>query len=127
MKVYLASRYQERLTIQELARMLTERGIAVTSRWLAGDHDDAPHVLCATEDFEDIDAADVLAIWNPPHHHGTGSGGRHVEVGYAIARGKRVVLMGERENVFHSHPAVHVIDGFAELADTLLALDWARA
>ena len=106
----------------ELGRLLAERGIGVTARWVNGAHDHAPPVVCALDDFEDIDAADVLALWNPKHHHGAGSGGRHVEVGYALARGKRVVLMGDRENVFHSHPNVIVIAGFAELAETLLAL-----
>jgi hypothetical protein len=35
-------------------------------------------------------------------------GGRHVEFGYGMAKGKRLVLIGERENVFHDHPSVEV-------------------
>jgi hypothetical protein len=33
-------------------------------------------------------------------------GGRHSEVGAAIALGKRVWLIGPREQVFHYHPLV---------------------
>lgn len=54
-------------------------------------------------DEEHVRAADVLVII-------TGDtltrGGRHSECGMAIALGKRVYLLGPREQVFHWHPLV---------------------
>jgi hypothetical protein len=35
-------------------------------------------------------------------------GGKHVETGMALAQGKRVHVIGQRENVFHWHPMVTV-------------------
>jgi nucleoside 2-deoxyribosyltransferase len=47
----------------------------------------------------------VISFTFPRGTPSTG-GGRHVEFGYALAKGKRVVVIGERENVFHHHPSV---------------------
>lgn len=93
--------------------------IVVTSRWIDGKHDGIPAQICAIDDLEDIDAADALVLVNPRHLHGSGRGGRHVELGYALARGKRVLLVGDRENVFHSHPSVEC---YATLDDAFSAL-----
>jgi hypothetical protein len=40
---------------------------------------------------------------------GGGKGGRHVEFGLAVAAGKRLVVIGPRENVFHCLPGVSVV------------------
>ena len=49
---------------------------------------------------------------------GGGKGGRHVEHGYAMALGKRIVVVGPREHVFHTDPATEV---YADWASFLTA------
>lgn len=50
---------------------------------------------------------------------GGGRGGRHVEFGYAMAKGKRLIVVGHRENLFHEHPAVEF---FASMWDMVRAI-----
>mgnify|MGYP001616147807 CR=1 FL=1 len=57
---------------------------------------------------EDIDKADAVLSFTHPRGTMTTGGGRHVEFGYALAKGKKVALIGERENIFHDHPSVEV-------------------
>ena len=40
-------------------------------------------------------------------------GGRHAEFGIALALGKRVIVIGPRENVFHALPAVERYESWA--------------
>ncbi len=57
----------------------------------------------AVEDLSDLSAADTLiAFTEYPNSEGRGRGGRHVEYGYAMAVGCDLIVVGPRENVFHS-------------------------
>lgn len=114
LKVYLCSRWGRRGEMRLCAGQLEALGVRVTSRWLASDQHDvqapgereADAARFAVEDIEDIDASDALVAFTeaPDSHHGRG--GRHVELGYAIARGKSVIVCGPRENVFCWLPLV---------------------
>lgn len=64
----------------------------------------------ARVDLADVKRADVLVAMNPPGWERAGTGGRHVEFGYALAHGKHMVLVGERSNIFHHLSDVHVVD-----------------
>lgn len=94
----------------------------------------AQHVA---EDFADIDAADVLVLYTatamidlderllemplhtpPAAPHRLHSGGRHVETGYALAKGKRVIVVGVPENIFH-RGACTVVGSFYDLVQAL--------
>jgi nucleoside 2-deoxyribosyltransferase len=127
-KVYLAARYQEHPRMRQWRKFLESSGFTVTSRWINGNHSidvdverDVQSARFALEDLEDLDAADVMVLWNPPEHHGSGRGGRHVELGYALALGKPVMLIGIRENVFHWHKGVRVADSLTDAIDVLRA------
>lgn len=116
MKIYLATLYAEKRVMQAWRDVLQHEGHLVTSRWIDGGHDldmnaetDAQRMQFAEEDLEDLENADCILMWNPPQLHGKGRGGRHTEFGYAIARGKRLIIVGERENVFHYLGEVHVV------------------
>ncbi len=112
MRVYLAARYEMHPTMREWRRRLAVDGVAVTARWITGEHagsTEAEKARYALEDLEDIRTADALIAFNPPDHHRSGRGGRHVELGYALALAKPVVIVGARENVFHWHPEVLVV------------------
>lgn len=82
-----------------LRNVLVAAGDQVTARWLDVPFEDTP--AAARMDLDDIDAADLLIALNPEPWRQKGTGGRHVELGYALARGKQVLLVGARTNVFH--------------------------
>lgn len=113
-KVYLAASYSRRQEmVHHAAAVLREAGLEVTSRWIDGSHelDDSATVedraRLAMEDLEDVVRADVvLSFTDGPQSAGKGRGGRHVELGIALALGKRVLLIGPPENVFHYLPQV---------------------
>ena len=129
MKVYLAARFSRRDELNGYRAELEALGIDVTSRWLRGGHEwtgtrdhEIPcgdQARFATEDLEDIDAADVVVCFTEPSGSGPARGGRHVEMGYAIAREKVVMVVGHRENVFCCLPQVAYAIGWEYALDTL--------
>lgn len=132
MKVYLASRYSRIDELNEYKAKLEEMGEIVTSRWLNGEHqlhggeqarlvehvplDEVPDIgaLFAQDDVEDVTAADVVISFSEKPGSEHSRGGRHVEFGLALALGKRLVLIGPRENVFHCLPCISVFSSFTE-------------
>jgi hypothetical protein len=109
-KVYIAARYSRRDEMRSVAKILHEQKITVTSRWLFEDKplltklgDDTPQFYRETAhiDLEDIQRAETLLFFAEDPHVGTPRGGRHVEFGFAIGLGKRVIVIGGPENVFH--------------------------
>jgi hypothetical protein len=103
--------------MQQYAKDLAQAGITVTSRWILGDHDlrahgqaEADHFLprWAQEDWDDLCAAEIVISFTegPGEVAGRARGGRHVELGIALALRKRCLIVGFRENVFHWMPAI---------------------
>lgn len=125
--VYLSSQFEDGPVLRKVRDDLVTTGYRVTSRWLDAEsstpatalahEDDAPARLAAIarQDIEDIQAADVVVVFNPRETCNVGRGGRHVETGYALALGKKVVIVGVRANVFHWMPHVTVVDDWGEL------------
>ena len=114
MQIYLAARYSRREELLAYRDQLEDMGHTVTSRWLNGTHqysNDA-HLIelaqgFATEDIEDLLAADIcISFTEPPREISNSRGGRHVEFGYALAQGMDCYVVGYRENVFHYLAAV---------------------
>ncbi len=124
MRIYLAARYSKHDEMQGVRDVLEGTlGHEVTSRWIdchtdvVGDftssftHEflNAHPEKCAPlgqHDLDDIDRADtVISFTYPPGEDG-GKGGRHVEFGYGLALGKRMILVGPRQHVFHTLQAV---------------------
>ena len=62
--------------------------------------------IWSQKDLNDVFIADAIILYNPKGVHGTGSGGRHVEFGYAAALNKKLILIGWPENIFHWLPSV---------------------
>jgi hypothetical protein len=119
LKLYLAGRWQQRDYINTLASELRNRGHIVTARWLDIEHKRYTKPECAQIDLDDIDAAHVLVSFTEAPDVGYNTGGRHVEFGYSIAKGKILILVGPIENIFHELPGVIRLDSFAELLDYL--------
>lgn len=120
-KIYLAARYSRNAEMRGVRDVLQGMGtFEVTSRWIdlhpdvAGDFSQSFTAdnlntqpdRCAPlgeHDLSDIDRSD----WVINFTCGSGGkGGRHVEFGYAHAWGKRLFVVGPRENVFHALPVV---------------------
>jgi hypothetical protein len=111
MRIYLAAAYARQAEMQGVRDALTELGHEITSRWIDRTTeppggmgavelftDPAAGIGHAREDLADIDAAEAVISFT-----GSGTrGGRHTDFGYALGKGKYLVLAGTREHIFHS-------------------------
>jgi len=136
MKIYLASRYSRREELCHYRRDLEAMGHRVTARWLDGGHQVSDAALpddhgdqgfstrdrrrFAEEDWADLMAAEVLIAFTEQPRHAPSRGGRHVELGAALAAGKTVILVGPRENVFCCLPQVIVCATWDEAMQLVL-------
>ena len=127
MRIYLAARNYRLDELRRYADDLQMMGHQVTSRWLQGQHQ-APGPLdhpewasIAQEDVDDLASADAIISITEPIRGG--GGGRHVEFGLGLAWGKRMLLVGVAENLFHTLPSVEV---YPTWPDALAGLERAR-
>lgn len=114
MTFYLAAQYARRDELREYARELRALGHEVSSRWLrergdlSGDLTESAALYQerAERDLTDIDLAQTLVYFTEDPAVGIKRGGRHVEAGYALGRGKNLYIVGPRENIFcySQHP-----------------------
>lgn len=151
--IYLAARYSRRAELCGYRDDLHQRGHEVTSRWLNGDHqisdngtpigEDGESLVefgqteraaqlrqhFAIEDLQDVNEAQMLIAFTEPPRSSASRGGRHVELGYALAMDKQVIIVGPRENVFCWLPHVEAFETWPEalaFIDELVAADEAR-
>jgi len=127
-QVYLAGQYARRDELRALAPQLAAKGVQVNSRWLL---EDAPlhhsledfetewKRLTALKDYWDIQRADTMIFFAESPEQQPRRGGRHVEFGMALALGKKVVVVGGRENIFHFMPGVRHFETFSQLLGSL--------
>jgi hypothetical protein len=129
-RVYLASRYARRDELCAIASDLETAGAEIVSGWLDSaqalrNEDLEPSgraQALAETDFSDVHRATLLIAFTEPNSSPQGRGGRHVELGIALALGTRVVLVGPREHVFHCLPAVECFPTWAEARAALFRL-----
>lgn len=139
--IYLASRYSRRLELCGYREELLALGHDVTARWLNGEHQvdnegvaigeggeqrvesggDAIAAKFAQDDFEDVATARlVIAFTEVPRGPGGSSrGGRHVELGMALAWAKDIIVVGPRENVFCWLPCVDHFETWEGALDSI--------
>lgn len=108
MRIYIAAPYPLRDEAIAAMERLETAGHTITSRWLKSPDELADEH--ARKDLADVEAADLLLAMNPPNWGNTGTGGRHVEFGYALALGKRIVVIGVRSHIFHYLDYVEILD-----------------
>lgn len=118
MRIYLAARYSRREEMCGYAELLRAKGYTVDARWLSPPETVALEVESAMEeapmsgyhfaqeDIEDLDKAGVVVCFTEVSNSPFTRGGRHVEYGYALAKGKTLFIVGPRENVFYCLPQV---------------------
>lgn len=137
--IYLAARYSRRTEMLEHREALNALGYIVTSRWIEGLHVLSPDGAAnehgdqgagaiergqfATVDLDDVTQADTLIAFTEEPRTAS-RGGRHVELGIAIGHGKRVIVVGPRENVFCCLPE---IEHFPRWSECLARLQLDRA
>jgi len=133
MKIYLAARFGRRDELLGYQASLEIHGHRVTSRWLtqhqqldlhhpAARYDDDQRQLFALQDYEDVLAAHALVAFTEPRDGdspGGKRGGRHVELGLALALHKEIYVVGHRENVFCWLPQVTFFETFHQLLEAL--------
>lgn len=150
--IYLAARYSRRLELCGYRAELEMLGHNVTSRWLNGDHqisdagtpigesgealvegDDGSNSELAArlrehfaqEDIADIERSDVFIAFTEPPRSTASRGGRHVELGFALALNMPVYVVGHRENVFCWLPEVKFFESWDYLLNDIA--HWVRA
>lgn len=64
----------------------------------------------ASDDWQDVTSAELVINFTEPPRSSANRGGRHVEYGIALALGKRVIVVGHRENIFHWLPQVEFVE-----------------
>jgi hypothetical protein len=127
-KVYLAARFGRQSELREIAEEIELAGGEVTSRWLTNtdalQHADLSGTGRAAQlammDFADISRSQVCIAFTESRGGPSGRGGRHAELGIALALNLRVVVVGPREHVFHCLPGIEQYDSWDRARRELL-------
>lgn len=135
MHVYLAAPYAARDRVRQFAAglVVSVGGFECTSTWLVEPYEinagtvgaassltDDEAGACALTDLVDIDRSDALVVFTAGFLNvDGGSGGRHVETGYALQRGLPVLVIGEPENIFHRLPFVTCVNDWIDAISVL--------
>jgi len=114
MKVYLAAMYSLMTSMQFYHDRLRNAGHEPTSRWVDGNEEDMSQAEAAAMDLIDVERADVLILFTNQKGTMFKGGGRFVELGYAIAIDKRIIVVGDYENVFIHLPEITRVDTFTQ-------------
>jgi nucleoside 2-deoxyribosyltransferase len=133
MKLYLAGFFNRQADLLGMAEELQNSGFEVISRWLqerpgeALSYQDKRYT--AQVDLEDIDNSDAMVFFSARSRdyreipvQSLTRGGRHVEFGYALAKGKPIVIFGQQENVFHYLKGLYFATDVKDLVETLKGL-----
>lgn len=113
MTVYLAHTYGMRAYLRERVVPLVEAaGHSVTSAWIwddtRGPGGDMSRDQAAAADLADLEKASTFLMFTA-----FTSRGKHIELGYAVRAGKRIILVGEDQtsSVFYYLPNIrHAAD-----------------
>ncbi len=128
MKFYLAGKYDRRLELSVIADILKAQGHEVQAEWLDGSHVATSHeekLKYANVDFADIDACSHLVMFNLPVYDPEMSPGRHVELGYALAKGKHCSVVGAGDSVFYAKTLrFQTVEDFLEATNALSVPAW---
>ena len=115
MRVYLAARFERKSEVDGYAAELESAAwewLKVISTWhlpsnpvtLGSTFWNADPALLdkATGDIAEIGECDVFVLFTDPHKStDIRSGGSHFEAGWAYGLGKKLVVVGPRENIFY--------------------------
>ena len=130
-KIYLAAQYSRRNEMKQYRYILHAHNFKVTSRWLdetssitgnMGDESDSFYAVSAADDLDDIDASSIFVLFSESPLVGIPRGGRNVEYGYALKAGKKLFVVGPKENIFHYVGNATHFENFWDLKDYIVDL-----
>lgn len=124
--IYLSAPYNQREEMIAYAQELQLAGHNITSKWIHGDHhlvpwkhrknwtndvgtDDAvdPNAQpIALEDYENLKKANTIIFFSRKPSNPAPRGSRHVEFGIALEVRMDILVIGPRENLFHTMPGI---------------------
>jgi nucleoside 2-deoxyribosyltransferase len=119
--IYLSSRTGRRDELLVAAADCEASGLVVASTWLHAEpvdpEDPAAAAAAAERDLRDLRTAEIfIGFTEPMASASRGRGGRHLELGVAVALNKQILLVGpEYEHIFH------------RIGDIALYPDWPTA
>lgn len=126
-RFYVSSRKDRSKYADELSQALKSHGWERTFVWAdQGEATRKAHAALAEAELAGIRAADVLIVLLP------GGFGTHVEIGAALALGKKVILHSPDQKtldtpypcVFHYHPSVKlVVSGVLDVSEVVALLE----
>jgi hypothetical protein len=105
MKIYLASCYDDRFRMVDVADKLEGYGHTITSKWIYGDHVPTCFEYVARRDLDHIADANMFILF-VDNHYTTTAQGRYTELGYALAIREEylyyIYVVGKTNNIFAS-------------------------
>ena len=124
--IYLSAPFARREELLAYAEELAREGHNITSQWIHGDAylipwehrqhwtsdlgtDDEvdPHAQpIALQDYTDLLNANTIVFFSEKPSEPQPRGSRHVEFGIALQRDMEILVIGPRENLFHTMPGV---------------------
>jgi len=108
LKVYLASRFSRQKELRDIRDYLEfEKNYEVTSQWLDGESEDRTEA--AIMDRDDVQRADAVIMFSDEYGSKQKGGGRHWELGYGYGLGKKCVVVGPMEIIFHWLPDISTV------------------
>lgn len=128
--VYLAGSYGRREELYNYAvDCVDHKNINFVSSWLFskpkvsddGAGGGANPARFAKVDIEDIMLADIFVVFSEPDGS-YARGGKHFETGFAYAMGRKCVVVGKNEHVFHSLKNIEHFDTWEDCKAWLLTL-----
>ena len=121
-KVYIAAPHELVYIARSWTSSLYHQGIMTTSTWtelsdfeLSHFPDAELHEL-ANACLRDINKCQIFVLLNAEDWESKGTGGRHVEMGYAMAQSKPVIVYGDKSNLFHYRSTVFRLAAPGDLA-----------
>lgn len=118
MNIYLSAKWCRRDEMRQHATTISRLGHAVVSTWLQIDADTNP-AQAARDDIDDLQASDAFIGFTEAPEGGYTTGGRLVELGWALRAGMPIVLVGPKENVFCHLPAIRFADSIEHAVELL--------
>ena len=125
MWIYIGASFPRKNEARELANILRADGHYICSSWMGdaesvydnGKADKAESIFEAEQDFDDIANCHIFIMISGDTFS---RGGRHTELGIALALHKRVIVFGPPESVFCSHGRVTVVQDIVRLKEALI-------
>lgn len=97
---YLAAKYSRREEMEALVPFFNKLGYDIIARWVFGNEEGLSAQDVCDLDLDDVKSSDMVIVFTHERKTPQPGGGRFVEMGYAMALNKKMIIIGPIENVF---------------------------